>query len=111
MPAADHETYTIESLIAELTSIAAVRGWGAQSLTNIQEIKSTSGDRKIKLLYGDEKDIEELEDEAKAARDNVSSLEREMATLERERDALEDRVAHLIAEVQSLKEEIRDMNA
>ena len=107
MSTADNPSYTIEELITELTSIAAVRGWGAQSLTNIREIKSTSGYREIKLLVGNEKDIEELEEEAKAARDNVSSLEREMETLERERDALMNRVEELAGEVLTLKEEAR----
>lgn len=107
MSTADNPSYTIETLIEELTQIASQRGWGAQSFTNIRDIKSTSGDREIKLLYGDEKDIEELERDLRNESEQARSLDGQVTRLERERDALRERVDVLIAEVQSLKEKAR----
>lgn len=116
MPAIDHETYTIESLIAELTSVAAARGWGAQSLTNISFIKSTSGDREVQLLTGDEEDIESLKSERDdLERDDLErdlrSAEYHLENVEDERDALRRRVEELTGEVLTLKEAARDMTA
>jgi uncharacterized sporulation protein YeaH/YhbH (DUF444 family) len=97
--------YTIEELIAELTSIAASRGWGAQSTTNIREIQSTSGNRQVKLLNGDEKDIEELERYLREESEQARSLDGQVTRLEKERDTLQDRVAFLTCEVRTLREE------
>lgn len=107
MPAIDHETYTIESLISELTRIAAARGWGAQSLTNIVTIDTNSGERKISLLTGDEQNIEDLENEIAAALRGAHNAEEEVEQLQTERDALRRAVEKLSGEVLSLKEAAR----
>lgn len=99
--------YTIEELIEKLTQFAASRGWGPQSTTNINSILSTSGSREVKLLNGDEKDIEELERDLRDESEQARSLDGQVTRLERERDALRERVDVLIAEVQSLKEAAR----
>lgn len=99
----DNPPYTIEELIAELTRLAATRGWGAQSLTNIREIESSSGERAILLLTGDDKDIEELENELAGFRCDVRGLETEVEELENERDALRRAVEKLTHEVLTLK--------
>lgn len=111
MPAIDHTTHTIESLIAELTRLAASRGWGAQSLTNIREIEVSSGGRGILLLTGNDKDIDELENELAFFQRNVRSLESEVEELENERDSLRSAVEKLSHEVLTLKEAARDMHA
>lgn len=111
MPATDQSTYTIESLIAELASVAAARGWGAQSLTNISFIKSTSGDRKVQLLTGDEEDIESLKSERDDLERDLRSAKCHLENVEDERDALRRRVEELTGEVLTLKEAARDMTA
>lgn len=103
--------HTIESLIAELTRIAASRGWGAQLLTNIVEVVDPSGERKVTLLNGFEEKLDELETELETevdtANDNVRDLEREVSRLEAERNALRNAVERLTREVLTLKEAAR----
>ena len=106
--------YTIEELIAELTSIAANRGWGTQSLTNIREIRSTSGDRTVRLLTGNEKDAEEMQDKIDSYQREEKILEEDLEEersyskkLEKERDTLRQAVEKLTHEVQSLKNAVR----
>lgn len=88
MPAIDHTTHTIESLIAELTRLAASRGWGAQSLTNISIIKADSGDRGIELLTGGEEDVEILKEERDDFERDLRSAEYRLENLENEIAAL-----------------------
>lgn len=111
MPAIDQSTYTIESLIAELTSVAAARGWGLQSLTNISFIKSASGDREVQLLTGDEEDVEGLKSERDDLERDLRSAEYRLENVENERDALRRRVEELAGEVLTFKEAARDMTA
>lgn len=99
--------FTIEELISELTRLAAARGWGAQSLTNIVEIDAQSGERKISLLTGKEENIEDLEHELQAALRNARNAEEEVDLLQEERDALRRAVEKLSGEVLSLKEAAR----
>ena len=103
----DNPPYTIEELITELTRAAASRGWGAQSLTNIREIEEESGHRAILLLTGDDKDIEELENELTCFQRDVRGLETEVEELENERDALRRAVEKLSHEVLTLKNAAR----
>lgn len=107
MPAIDQSTYTIEELIAELTSVAAARGWGLQSLTNISFIKSTSGDREVQLLTGDEEDVEGLKSERDDLERDLRSAEYRLENVEDERDALKDAVKKLSSEVLALKSATR----
>jgi len=103
MSTADNPPYTIEELIAELNRLAVSRGWGAQSLTNIREIEDESGKRAILLLTGDDKDIEELENELTCFQRDVRGLETEVDELENERDTLRRAVEKLTHEVLTLK--------
>lgn len=103
----DNPPYTIEELIAELTSVAAVRGWGPQSTTNINIIRSTSGSREIELLTGNEKNIEDLENELQAALRDTRNAENEAELLQEERDALRRAMEKLSHEILTLKENAR----
>lgn len=103
MPAIDHTTHTIESLIAELTRLAASRGWGAQSLTNISIIKADSGDRGIELLKGYEEDAKALKAEVDGLECDLRSTEYRLESAENERDSLRSAVEKLSAEVLALK--------
>lgn len=103
----DNPPYTIEELISELTRIAAGRGWGAQSLTNIREIAEVSGQRTITLLTGDEEKTEDLNDEIESLKGELKDAEGEAEELEIERDALKRAVEKLTHEVLILKEAAR----
>ena len=95
--------YTIEELIEALTRIADARGWGLQSLTNIAEIAPDSDGREVSLLTGQERNIEELDNELAAASRDVRNLGQEVENLEIERDALKRAVERLSHELLILK--------
>ena len=100
-------TYTVESLISELTRLTTLRGWGAQSTTNISKVVSPSGTRQILLLTGNEKDIEALEKKNGELTVDVATLVANVENLEQERDALRRAVDKLTHEVRSLKNAAR----
>lgn len=100
--------YTVEEIIAELTRIAKLRGWGFQSTTNILDIKQMSGQRPIYLLHGNEPDVEKLEKELESAREKIDCLESKLLKLERQRDSIRRAVDRMREAILDLKEEVSE---
>ncbi len=82
-------THTIDSLITELTRLAASRGMGGSTKTNVIDMTESPGLGYVELRFKDSVSIDDLKTQVQDLKEDVAGLQRDNRDLGYQVDDLE----------------------